>query len=210
MLNAARCSAASHRVAGSAGGLGHQVPPRSPPVPSAKSRGPKPLSHWGAAPGTGQHRVLLAETHGQKIRCVGVAHPSETLKQPSGTPDLCACPGSVAQPGSMAHFREETCLIFPREGAGWLAPRWQHWYRLNLCPIMSALGVTEPGRAAAGVSGCVARRCGWRGRGLGLCCHAWGTPGMFWEAPKGGHGERCPPSFSAPALMPHAGMLVIS
>lgn len=29
--------------------------------------------------------MLLAETHGQKIGCVGVAHASETLKQPSGT-----------------------------------------------------------------------------------------------------------------------------
>lgn len=55
LLNAVCCSADSHRVAGSADGLGHQVPPSSLPVSSAKSRGPKLLRHWVAAPGRGHH-----------------------------------------------------------------------------------------------------------------------------------------------------------
>lgn len=212
-LNAARCSMASHHVAGSASGLGHQMPPRSPPVPSAKSRAPKLLSHWGAAPGTGQHQVLLAETHRQKFRHVGVAHPSETLKQPSSTPGRVTCVPAQAEWHGWALWLvldRGPASFSPGRGARWLAPCWQYWYRLNMCPIVSALGLKKPAWAAAGVRGCAARCCAWRGRGLGLCCHAWGTPGMFWEAPKGGCGERCPPSFSAPALPPHAGMLVIT
>lgn len=51
-----------------------------------------------------------------------MAHHSEIPKQPSDTPDLCACPGSMGQLGSRAHFGEGTCVIFPREGKNTLAP----------------------------------------------------------------------------------------
>lgn len=119
--------------------------------------------------------------------------------------DSCACPGSVAWPGSVAHFGEGTALVSPGSGlAG---------------PVLAAAIRTEPvpHRVSAGSDGAwtgslirVARCCAWQGRGLGLCCPAWGTPHMFWEAPKGGCGERCFPSSSAPTLLPHTRMLVIS
>lgn len=130
-LNAARCSMASHHVAGSASGLGHQMPPRSPPVPSAKSRAPKLLSHWGAAPGTGQHQVPPAETHRQKFRHVGVAHPSETLKQPSSTPGRVTCVPAQAEWHGWALWLvldRGPASFSPGRGARWLAPHWQYWY----------------------------------------------------------------------------------
>lgn len=156
-LDTARCSMASHCVAGSAGGLGHRVPPRFPPVPSAKSRGPKLLSHWGAAPGTGRHQVLLAEPHRQTILFVGMVHASETPKQPSGTLGRVTC-----VPAQAAWHRWAPWLVsegdlphFP-QGRGWLAG-----------PTLTTSGPTEPVPHHVGVGS----DGGWTGscRRKGLC-----------------------------------------
>lgn len=44
-----------------------------------------------------------------------MVYHSEISKEPSSTPDLSACPGSVGQLGFRAHFGKGTCFIFPRE-----------------------------------------------------------------------------------------------
>lgn len=214
LLRAPRCSVASHRVARSAGALGHQVPPSSPPVPGAKSRSPTLMSCWGAAPGTGStgstHSWLSTTGENSAVWGGSPQRDPKTARQYPRQSDSCACPGSTARLASVAHFREGTCLLLPREGPGWLDPHWQHWCHPNLCPITSVLGVAKPGSAAAGVKGCVAGCWAWQSRGLGLRCLAWGALGVFWDAPKSGHGERWPASFSVPASLLHAGMLVIS
>lgn len=54
-----------------------------------------------------------------------MAYHNEIPNQPSGTPDFCACPGSVGQLGSWAYFGKGNCLIFPGEGL--FAPCWHQW-----------------------------------------------------------------------------------
>lgn len=61
-----------------------------------------------------------------------MAYHSEIPKQPSVTPDLCACPGSVGQLDSRAYFGKGICLISP--GRGCLATCGHQW---NLCHVAS-------------------------------------------------------------------------
>lgn len=45
-----------------------------------------------------------------------MAYHNEIPKQPSGTPDLCACPSSMGQLGSWTYSGKGTCFTFPGEG----------------------------------------------------------------------------------------------